>query len=280
MRIGALLATVALVGCGLADLSVSRAGDEVRLSWAAFGDGGYAIERKREGADWGGLARVPAGRTTFVDATVRPDVTYAYRIRAASGELSATAKSGDYTEDRHDPAAPGGGGATAGRRDLGSLSAADRARLVSAMLAYITDAVVQHHEDFQHVGPGFLAAHRGYIGGMEAHLRSRGMDLPRWDPATRIPAEFNVVKRRDDGSARPALVNLNPNVPRLASLAPSAIGRYTSEQALLDAFVPWHNRVHVAVGGTMSRIPTAPAAPIFWCWHAYVDDVYESWLRR
>jgi len=29
----------------------------------------------------------------------------------------------------------------------------------------------------------------------------------------------------------------------------------------------------------MGDITIAPAAPIFFCWHAYVDDIYEDWLR-
>ncbi len=41
----------------------------------------------------------------------------------------------------------------------------------------------------------------------------------------------------------------------------------------------WHGSVHVAIGGTMQDAMIASAAPIFWCWHGYVDHVYWDWQR-
>src|SRR5690606_26947717 len=38
----------------------------------------------------------------------------------------------------------------------------------------------------------------------------------------------------------------------------------------------YHNGVHVAVGGAMGAFKS-PAAPIFWLWHAFVDDVWFDW---
>ena len=40
-----------------------------------------------------------------------------------------------------------------------------------------------------------------------------------------------------------------------------------------------HDQVHVWVGGTMSRVPTAPADPIFWLHHAEVDRLWDEWQK-
>lgn len=39
-----------------------------------------------------------------------------------------------------------------------------------------------------------------------------------------------------------------------------------------------HFLVHLAVGGKVADIPKAPEAPLFWPWHAFIDDIYQSWL--
>jgi hypothetical protein len=273
MRAAILLLPAALAACSLPGLEASRANDGIHLSWRAFGDGPYVVERRREGADWGRVGR--ASEPAFVDTSARRGTTYAYRVRAAGGELSGeatvTSKTAAYTEDGLD--APGAG-PVAVRRDVHALSAAERARVVAAMLEYITDDVVRAHEAIDHGSSHFFHLHREFLAGMEAHLASRGLSLPRWDPATTIPREFNVVKGR-----RPALESLSPNLPVPANLRADAIGRFRTEDALRDALVPWHNRVHVRIGGAMGRLDMAPAAPIFWCWHATIDDLYAAWQR-
>lgn len=30
----------------------------------------------------------------------------------------------------------------------------------------------------------------------------------------------------------------------------------------------------------MASLVNAPAAPIFWCWHAFIDDIYWNWNCR
>jgi len=274
MRAAAVpLLLAALAACSLPGLEASRANDGIHLSWRGFGDGPYDVERRRDGAGWGRVGRVR--EPAFVDTTVRRGTVYAYRVRAAGGELSGettvTSKAAAYTEDGLD--APGAG-PVAVRRDVHALSAADRERVVAAMLDYITDDVVRSHEAIDHASSRFFHRHRDFIAGMERHLASRGLGLPRWDPATTIPREFNAVKGR-----RPALESLNPNVPVPASLRPDAIGRYRTEDALREALAPWHNRVHVRIGGAMGRLDMAPAAPIFWCWHATIDDLFSAWQR-
>jgi len=82
------------------------------------------------------------------------------------------------------------------------------------MLTYLTDAVVATHTTIIHDDIHIFTGHRAYIEDLEAYLQIQGggqfVPLPKWDPATQIPPEFNVVRAEDDGTPRPPLVNLNP----------------------------------------------------------------------
>lgn len=169
------------------------------------------------------------------------------------------------------------------RADLNGLSGADRQTLVNLMLQYITDAVVANHLHINHSGLDIFVGHRQYIAGMEAFLAANGggqfVPLPMWDPANPIPAEFNVVKPRDNGTPRPPIVNLNPNMQLPAEFEFPAVCAYPNADDLGNAINPWHGSVHIAIGGTMGNATIAPAAPSFWCWHAYLDHVYWDWQR-
>ena len=149
------------------------------------------------------------------------------------------------------------------------------------MLTYLTDAVVATHTTIIHDDIHIFTGHRAYIEDLEAYLQIQGggqfVPLPKWDPATQIPPEFNVVRAEDDGTPRPPLVNLNPNRPP-PEFAPPAVCNFTDGNVLGDTVNPWHGDVHVTVGGTMGFFSIASAAPIFWCWHGYVDSIYDDWL--
>ena len=41
-----------------------------------------------------------------------------------------------------------------------------------------------------------------------------------------------------------------------------------------------HNQVHIVVGGEMGDVPSASNDPIFPLHHAFVDRIYEKWLRK
>ena len=41
-----------------------------------------------------------------------------------------------------------------------------------------------------------------------------------------------------------------------------------------------HNRVHIVLGGEMADVPSASNDPIFILHHAFVDRIYEKWLRK
>ena len=178
------------------------------------------------------------------------------------------------------------------RPDLNSLSAGSRWALRNLMLNYINDAVVWSHNPdnpnaiVHHSGEHAFITHRNFIGDLERWLLQQGagefVPLPSWNPANPIPPEFNVVKPQDNGVARPALVNLNPSLGKPAGFVPPALCGIGNADALWNfptGVDPWHGAVHVTIGGTMGDIHIAPAAPIFFCWHGYIDEIYDDWLR-
>jgi len=116
---------------------------------------------------------------------------------------------------------------------------------------------------------------------MEAYLAANGggafVPLPLWNSANPIPPEFNVVK--NPGPTRPPLANLNPNTPKPAQFEDPAVCDFDNAEDLGNAINGWHGQVHCAIGGTMCSLPVASAAPIFWCWHAFVDHIYWDWQR-
>lgn len=140
------------------------------------------------------------------------------------------------------------------------------------------------HTTITHSGEHIFTGHRQYIEGLEAFLSSQGggrfVPLPAWNPANPVPAEFNVVKPEDDGTPRPALVNLNPNLPMPGQYAPPAVCNFASVTDLGNDVNGWHGSVHVTVGGTMRLFPIASAAPIFWCWHAFMDEIYWDYQNQ
>ena len=168
------------------------------------------------------------------------------------------------------------------RADLSGFTGVDRQALVDLIMPYLTDAVVAAHTTITHSGEHLFTGHRAYIADLEASIAARGggrfVPLPKWNPATPIPPEFNVAKPQDDGTPRPALVNLNPNRPTPSQFLPPAVCNYRNAADFGNAANPWHGGVHITVGGTMLDGQIASAAPIFWCWHAWIDDLYDDYL--
>ena len=41
-----------------------------------------------------------------------------------------------------------------------------------------------------------------------------------------------------------------------------------------------HNAVHIWMNGTMSSVESSANDPLFLAHHAFVDSVYELWLRK
>ncbi|HET6227164.1 MAG TPA: Ig-like domain-containing protein [Bacteroidia bacterium] len=209
------------------------------------------------------------------------------------------------------------------RRDLNSLTAAERSTLVTLMQQYITSDVVEDHCNYQrktgvstldiHSDTHFLPFHRAYIEGMEDYLMKQGypqfVPLPSWNPATPVPTEFRVV----DANCATASVNCNMNVtntpstdcstsinwspniarPRYLSLpvqtgtsndlcdwpfvtGSGGLSRIAEGETPNTPNSTYHNSVHTSMGGAM-RYFTSPGAPIFFCWHAYIDDIWKQY---
>jgi hypothetical protein len=152
---------------------------------------------------------------------------------------------------------------------------------MNLMLGYLTDAVVADHTSIIHSGLELCTGHRSYILGMENFLSANGGGtfdpLPVWNSANPIPPEFNVVK--NPGPLRPPLVNLNPTVPKPSQFEHPADCEYGDPAWSGNDIDGRHGSVHVAIGGTMDILAQASAAPIFWCWHAFVDHIYWDWQR-
>ena len=191
-----------------------------------------------------------------------------------------------------------------GRRNIWELEPGPRARLAEAIKRYIERPEVvewhQAHHDLHTSGFFFLAGHRAYIEGLEAFLGQEGLlapgeGLPVWDPSARrqawrrIPPEF-LDPSTGAGRIHDIWAPLRPLV---------AFSFFPFKGAWLRAwppfplphpsFVPWtslfglvlcwtaHFAVHVLVGGLFGRIPRTPETPLFWLWHAFIDELYRGW---
>lgn len=180
------------------------------------------------------------------------------------------------------------------------------AQVVEDHCDYVAQGEPDIHDDFN-----FMPFHRAYIEGMEDFLILNGhpefVPLPSWNPATPTPVEFRVVDSDclltacvngvQPGStpAQYCSVNVNWNPNRVrpnylnASIQsgpnndicdyffqPTTPGGSSSIGLSRNIETPYHNQVHMAMGGNMGNF-SGPSSPIFWCWHAYLDDMWKEW---
>jgi tyrosinase len=143
---------------------------------------------------------------------------------------------------------------------------------------------------YQHGTERFLPWHRVYLIILEHALQGIHPDvsIPYWDWTS--PAEQSI----------PAwLAGIAPTIPMPSPMTPITVTRSpgpASSLATLASNIPSvlgngnfgpftttleavHGGVHVWVGGTMSRIPTAPADPVFWMHHANIDRLWWEWQQ-
>jgi hypothetical protein len=203
------------------------------------------------------------------------------------------------------------------RKDLNSFTPAERTTLVTLMQEYITKKVIEDHcyqgtsMVAIHDDVNFLPFHRAYIESMEDFLVRKGysqfVPLPYWLPSTPVPVEFRVVDP-DCSSAvcdhsvwgdtlkdcnktinwtpniqRPSYINLPINSGSNNDLCDypfitgsSGLSRVLEGELPNSANSNYHNSVHSNMNGTMG-VFTSPAAPIFWCFHALVDDMWKQY---
>jgi hypothetical protein len=198
------------------------------------------------------------------------------------------------------------------RADLTTLPAADQQELANLLSEYLTGEIVAEHDlngGFWHNGPGFIPAHRGYIGGFEIWMInvkgiSKYVPLPKWNPALPIPAAFQPVDHEactaagaipgtNPGNLCGDNANPNPAIPLPADLVyagptpqDGGLCAYTSIEDLRNGSSGrvrlesgYHNPVHGAVGGPSGAMSYffSPAALVFFPWHAFVDDIAMKW---
>ncbi len=161
------------------------------------------------------------------------------------------------------------------------------------------------HDDFN-----FMPFHRVYMEGMEDFFILKGhpefVPLPSWDPTTPTPTEFRVVDADcmsttctiNVGNGIPSEycstpLNWDPDQPRPNYLSlpiqpgnnndicdhdfsPTEPGDEDEDGLSRQLEEPYHNEVHEEMDGNMFSF-ASPASPIFWNWHAYLDDMWKEW---
>lgn len=229
------------------------------------------------------------------------------------------------------------------RPDIYSFTSAERIMLVNAMMEYIDAEVVQKHCNHQMITGGhihglfdFLPFHRTYLERMEDYLLSKGsayhifVPLPKWDPVTCTPPEFQVIDPdcatftcNMGTNTDPSLCNdpiewdpivlsydwqkdvtlpywlylpvqegnyndlcdfdMKPLTPVFDCSPPSNCNGLTAAIADTNIIFQfpytltfWHSKIHTAMGGVMGTF-RSPIVPVFWLYHAFVDDIWKTW---
>jgi hypothetical protein len=203
------------------------------------------------------------------------------------------------------------------RPNINSFTPAQRTLLANLMMQYITPAVIEDHcvmtmgIDDIHSDFNFLPFHRVYMEKMEDWLKlqpggAQFVPLPYWNPELPggVPMELRVIDpdcasaNCDTGGTAPCFqtINWNPGNPlpqnlklptvsgsnndicdhTFKPLAPTVDISANADGLSRRIETPWHNNVHNSMGGLFS-IFRAPATPVFFLWHAYVDDVWKKW---
>ena len=188
-----------------------------------------------------------------------------------------------------------------GRRvNVSTLTPAQRSTLASAMLGYIDQAIIEEHScntEFGNAngvagsihGPEmFLNWHRQYLAEMEEAIQptlaSMGLTLlPRWNPANGIAliSAFNTVDPDCSSSCGTLTCAAPSGFPNgystsFPSIFNPPIGCFnwsTFENFSEFLRTGYHGIGHLAPGGVMGNFKS-PACPIFWLWHAMIDDIY------
>lgn len=217
--------------------------------------------------------------------------------------------------------------------DPNLFTSAQRTELFDLMIQYIDGPVLEEHCVMTmitgvmiHGDFDFLPFHRTYLEGMEDFLISQGhpefVPLPKWDPSTPAPTEFQFGGPNSDGIdpdcssftcdpqhlsascswpidwnpnvSLPAFLDLpvvagpyndlcdwpmnpiTPTAPGLPDCCADGLSRVIEGQGPNPVNSGYHNSVHGIMGGVMGNF-RSPAAPIFWLWHAYVDDIWKRW---
>ncbi len=137
------------------------------------------------------------------------------------------------------------------------------------------------------IGPGsgehFLDFHRNFIKNLENALINRGKNqyvpLPKWNPADPIPAEFSHPGRstNNPGISPPSWITLAGGSIGDPVFGYTSLGQFKSSDELGRALgSDFHGLVHMTIGGDMNSF-RSPQDPIFYPWHAFLDDLWSDW---
>lgn len=175
------------------------------------------------------------------------------------------------------------------RPRLIDLSPERRQAIVAAMFTWMTNGTIWRFARFRSGTPGnmvFDGAER-WTRPMDGYLQETvGSLLPSWCPEDPIPPEFMVVRASDDGTPRAALVNGNPNMPIPPSLVQPQVGRNGPAPPRGSSGRDWVGTrlldldytFSAVVGGVLVTPPLESAAPIYWCWQAWLSDYYDEYV--
>lgn len=152
----------------------------------------------------------------------------------------------------------------------------------NALVAIHSDMSHNHHGSSMAADPvlgrlRFLSWHRVYLFELERLLTKGGMRIPYWDWAndhelpTWVHLPANVTRGPDTSKKLPDQSMVDTMVLNKSTYTP-----FTT--ALEDS--PFHNRVHMWVGGTMQEPMISPRDPIFWLHHANVDRIWAQWQEN
>ncbi len=156
-----------------------------------------------------------------------------------------------------------------------------------------------HFAPYAHI----FSWHHDYIQGLETWLSSNGhkefVPLPKWIPSDPIPPAFGdgtigITVDPNDNSfdrANPLIDDFDPQEDWSAfadSPGDQKLKAYIEDVRkgpadttpgdliLADTLVRIHNDTHNTIGGNMASMGS-PSVPIFWCYHAFIDDIWVRW---
>lgn len=166
------------------------------------------------------------------------------------------------------------------RPNIWDFGATARSQLVNGILAFITQPVLDQHANapsWHTSTETFFTGHHGYLNQLENYLLNNGLGqfvpVPEWDPANSIPSQFLVA----DPLVSQTAMNPTPDMHLSDAIDVNNLCAFSTGGDLAAAVRPWHNSVHVEVGGAMANVMISPGAPIFWLWHGFLDDLYHEY---
>ena len=171
------------------------------------------------------------------------------------------------------------------RKDINSMTAAERVQLRDAILAYLKSDVnlntgmtkyniVEHHQNPAHFslihfgkGKNFVTWHRYYLQEMEQWFVANGfakfVPLPLWNPANPMPSEFFALSGLLPEFQNNPILSASTTADFTPFLDPIECSNWSNLDAYANDLENPHNDGHNDMSGTMGTF-RSPAAAIFW----------------